>query len=316
MIQRHTGIMPKHSPPFSTSLSMQWINIFIAVLLFSACRQDTDNTGTGTTLAFGQPVPVSITGYTGHSMEPFISPDGNTLFFNNLNAAPENTNLHWATRINDSSFQYQGEITGVNSAELDGVPTMDQAGNFYFVSIRSYTTSLSTLYQCNYAGGAVANVQLVNGISLQQPGWLIFDAAVSTNGQTLYIADGRFDNTGIPLEADLSVAGKTANGFQRLTNSAALLNSINTPALEYAACISNDQLEIYFTRLALPVTPQSTPQILIASRKSVLEPFGPPEVISSITGFAEAATLAPDQKTVYYHKKENDRFVLYKVSRR
>lgn len=285
----------------------------LAVVVLAACRQQNNTIVADNSPVFIQPVSVTINGYNGNSMEPFISPDGNTLFFNNLNAPPENTNLHWATKINDSSFQYRGEMSGVNTADLEGVPSVDTAGNFYFVSTRSYATTLSSLYQGNYSNGAVTNVQLTDAVSLHQPGWLIFDAAISANGQTLFLTDGRFDNSSIPLEADLVIAAKNGGVFQRLPNSDDLLKNVNTQALEYAPCISNNQLELYFTRLALPVTPDSTPQMLIATRKSPNEPFSTPAVITSITGFAEAVALAPDQKTLYYHKKENDRFVLYRV---
>ena len=45
------------------------------------------------------------------------------------------------------------------------------------------------------------------------------------------------------------------------------------------------------------------------------DPFSQPEKLSAITGFVEAATLSPDASTLYYHKKENDRFVIYRVVR-
>ena len=43
--------------------------------------------------------------------------------------------------------------------------------------------------------------------------------------------------------------------------------------------------------------------------------FGAPKKIHAITGFAEAPTLSPDEESLYYHKKENGRFVLYRVTR-
>src|SRR5271155_6273169 len=84
---------------------------------------------------FTNPQPVTIEGYSQDAMEPFISPDGNYLFFNDSNSAPD-TNLYYATRIDDLTWQFQGEIGGVNSSALDAVPSMDVNGNFYFVSTR------------------------------------------------------------------------------------------------------------------------------------------------------------------------------------
>ena len=132
---------------------------------------------------FAQPVKVEINGYGGNIMEPFLSGDGNTLLFNNLNGPPENTNLHWATKISDTIFLYKGEITGVNTTDLEGVPTLDNAGNLYFVSNRNYANTLSTLYQCNFSNGTATNVQLINDVTQVQAGWVNFDVEVSADGQ-------------------------------------------------------------------------------------------------------------------------------------
>jgi hypothetical protein len=50
--------------------------------------------------------------------------------FNNSNEAV-NTNLQRAKWVNDSTFEYKGEIIGINTVSLEGVPTMDMNGNFY-----------------------------------------------------------------------------------------------------------------------------------------------------------------------------------------
>ncbi|WP_462221885.1 hypothetical protein [Ferruginibacter sp.] len=294
---------------------MQNLSIFL-VLFLSACNRDNNTVNPNTAIEFGQPVKVEMIGYSGNIMEPFISRNGTTLLFNNLNGAPENTNLHWATKINDTAFQYKGEIAGVNTIDLEGVPTLDNAGNLYFVSTRNYATTLSTLYQCNFFNGTATNVQLVNGVSKLQAGWLNFDVEISADGQSMYFVDALFDQTLNPITADLVIAKKTNAGFQRLPNSDAIMKNINSAALEYAACISVNELELYFTRLAVPVTAASSPEIFVSTRQNVNEPFGVPSKIQSITGFVEATTIAPDQKTLYYHKKENNKHVLYVVTKK
>ena len=294
---------------------MQRLPFFSFLLLLSACRPDIKTIGIYQT-EFTQPVKVEIIGYNGNSMEPFISRDGNTLLFNNLNSAAENTNLHWATKINDTTFQYKGEITGINTIDLEGVASLDNNGNLYFVSTRNYTNTLSTLYQCKFSNGSATNVTLVNGISRLQAGWLNFDVEVSADGQMLYYADSEFDQNLNPKTADLVIAQKNGADFKRLSNSAAILKNINTEALEYAACISTNQLELFFTRLQLPISAASSPEILYCSRQSINDVFSSPAKINSITGFTEAPTIAPDQKTLYYHKKENNKFVLYIVRKK
>ncbi len=259
---------------------------------------------------------VNVTGYADHLMEPFISRDGNTLMFNNSNDATANTNLHWATKIDEVTFQYKGEVTGVNTASLDGVPTMDENGILYFVSTRDYTATLSTIYESNFLNGVASHVALTKGVSKNQAGWVNFDVEVTANGELLYFVDGRFDQAGGPYESDIVIAQKTNTAFQRLSNSNEILEHVNSDELEYAACISANNLELYFTRVALPLSSTSTPQIYVSGRNNANEPFGLPNKIESITGFVEAATISPDGNNLYYHKKEaGGMFGLYLTKR-
>src|ERR1700704_4977085 len=94
------------------------------LIMLSSCKKGNPNQGP----EFGEPIKVTVNGYSGNLMEPFLSRDGTILLFNNLNGLPENTNLHWATKINDTTFLYKGEISGVNTTFLEGVPTLDSTG--------------------------------------------------------------------------------------------------------------------------------------------------------------------------------------------
>jgi len=49
--------------------------------------------------AFGAPQRVTIRGYDGDAMEPFITKDGQYLLCNNRNDPRTNTNLHFAARV-------------------------------------------------------------------------------------------------------------------------------------------------------------------------------------------------------------------------
>ena len=108
---------------------------------------------TGDYTAFSTPTPVAINGYTGDAMEPFLSKDGQYLFFNNRNDPAIHTDLHYALRVDNQTFTFQGPLQGANSPELDAVPSLDTLGHFYFVSTRSYTTTLSTIYSGQFAAG-------------------------------------------------------------------------------------------------------------------------------------------------------------------
>ena len=60
------------------------------------------------TINYINPVEITINGYIDHAMEPFISPDGNTLFFNSLNNAID-TKLYYATKVNATTFTFIGD---------------------------------------------------------------------------------------------------------------------------------------------------------------------------------------------------------------
>src|SRR5262245_51066407 len=224
--------------------------------------------------AFSNPERITIRGYSDHAMEPFITRDGRYLFFNNSNDPSVNTNLHYAERINDLTFEYKGEVTGVNTQSLEGVPTMDKDGAFYFVSTRSYKDTLSTIYQGRFSNGAVTGVKIAEGVSKKTLGSVNFDVEVSADGQTLYFVDGVFSGKPIPDKADIAIAVRDGAGFRRLAGSAELLKNINTDALEYAACISPDELELFFTRVG-----KNGPVIYRSTLKNVTQPFDEPERI-------------------------------------
>src|SRR5882762_4659758 len=108
---------------------------------------------------FSKPERVMIRGYDGEAMEPFVSRDGKYLFFNNSNDPKVNTDLHWAKRVDDATFQYKGKIGGVNTDALEGVASMDRTNRFYFVSTRSYNQTASTLYRGTFKEGNVTDIE-------------------------------------------------------------------------------------------------------------------------------------------------------------
>jgi hypothetical protein len=264
--------------------------------------------------AFGSPQRVNIRGYEGDAMEPFITKDGRYLLFNNRNDPRTNTNLHFAERVEDLTFTYRGELEGVNTAALEGVPSVDRLGNLFFISPRSYKETLSTLYRGRCTDGEVSDVQLVAGVSRRQPGIVTFDAEIAADGDTLFIVDGRFTGGEVPETADIAIAVRDGMRFQRLPSGSDLLKNVNTAALEYAPAVSGDLLELFFTRLDRSGGLTRT-VILRAARGSTEAPFGMPEHLSSITGFVEAPTLSSDARSLYYHKREGDRFIILRVTR-
>ena len=262
---------------------------------------------------FTNPQPVTIQGYSQDAMEPFISPDGNYLFFNNSNSAAQ-TNLYYATRIDNLTFQFQGEIVGANAPGLNAVASMDGNDIFYFVSPRSYPQTFSTIYSGMFSNGSLSNVALVPGVSKDKLGDVNFDQCISPDGGTLYFVDGVFNGGSVPQKASIAIARRVGDHFVRLKNSAKIMQKVNTGGLNYAPDISKSGLEFFFTRIPSPPT-TPPPVIYTATRASKSQPFGKPRRIEAITGFAEAPALSPDEKSLYFHLQVNGTFVIYRVTR-
>jgi len=247
---------------------------------------------------FAHAVPVAILGYEGDAMEPFISKDGRYLFFNARN------DLFFATRLDDQTFTFRGEVVGANSSALDAVASLDTLGQFYFVSARS------TLYSGHFDKGTVDSVALVPGISRPENGWVNFDAEISADGRTLWFDDGRYGIFGSLKSAAVVIAERHGDGFVRKGNSADVLRTVNAPGLNYAPCIAVNGLELFFTR-ADPV-----PTIYRVTRPDTNAAFGAPQRVAAASGFVEAPSLSADGHVLYFHRRQDNHFVIYVARRR
>lgn len=269
--------------------------------------------------AFTSPQPVAIQGFSGSAMEPFISADGQYLLFNTSNVAPSIPALQVAKRITAHSFEYQGALGGEGVNEpgvLSGTPTMDQEGNLYFISPRSYSQTLSTVYSGQFSSGVVAGVHLVTGVSGGTPGVVDFDVAVSPGGSALYVSVGQFGGGSGPTSAVLTLFDKVGTGFVADPHSAKILNAVNRVGmLNYAASVSANGLELFFTRANPANGAKGVPQIYRAVRTNPTRPFGGVQRVAAITGFAEAPALSSDGTTLYYHQLLASTFAIESVSR-
>ena len=274
----------------------------------TACRA----TDAGTYDAFHSPEDVTIRGYNGDLMEPFLTRDGLYLLFNNRNEAPENTNLHWARRVDDLTFLYLGEIQGVNTPALEGVPSMDRDGNLYFVSTRSYDQTRSTIYRARFRDGVASSIELVEGVSRKVAGWVNFDADISADGRTLYFVDGYFGRAGYPQKASIVAAIRAGNGFSRVKDK--MFENVNRNGLQYAPNVSADELELFVTRVP-KMERGAEPAIYRSVRARLDQTFAAPQRVSAIQGFAEASALSSDGRSLYYHARVEGKFRLRRVTR-
>lgn len=264
---------------------------------------------------FSDPEKVTIRGYSGHAMDPFITRDGNYLFFNTYKEGGD-TRLYYARKINDATFTFIGEIQGANgkASNFDAVPSMDSEGRFYFLSTRNYYRDYNNVYSGNFLEGRVYDLDAQPGNFYRStPGWIVTDAEVSSDGSLLYFANAKYTGGRVPDSADIGIARMNYGTFNIDRKLSGILNNVNTgDSLEYAPSVSSDGLELYFARLD---SCAGSSRLFLARRNSIVEPFGEPERIAVLDGQAESPSISQDKKTLYYHTRDDDVYAIYKVSR-
>jgi hypothetical protein len=258
----------------------------------------------------GAAQPVTIRGYVGDAMEPFVSPDGKYLFFNNSNQAPV-TSLRYATRVNATTFDYAGELNGANDPPaLSAVPTLDRDGNLYFISTRSYAQTLSTVYTGTFQDGQVSGVHLVPGVVAPRPGLVDFDVDVSADGENLYVSVGTFGAGPSPSSAHLTVYSRQGPDFVANPEADQQLAIVNeTAALVYAPAVSDDGLDLFFTA----ADPGAAPSIYEAVRGSTDESFADVQQVAGAVGFVEAPALGPHGHLLYFHRRVGNTYMIFVV---
>jgi len=264
---------------------------------------------------FGNEIPVTIIGDTvPDAMEPFISPDGNTLFFNSLNNGTT-TSLYYSTQVNDSTFTFIGPLTGANitNPHLDAVASLDSANDFFWVTTRNYPATYHNLFHGIFTGNSVNDTGRVYGtIYIYTPGWLIMDAAINFNGGLLYYANAYFNTCGAsPCISQLAIGQKVNDStYNKLPNSGSLLKNVNdTSYLVYAENVTKDGLELYYTRIKKSAL---ATEICVAVRNTPTDTFSLPTIIYADPAYIEEApTLTTNKSILYYHKKETTNYKIY-----
>jgi hypothetical protein len=281
---------------------------------------------------YGDPQRVTIIGYPDgdfqNIQEPFISRDGQYLFFNTSGIEEHKDLLYAEWDTDQDAFVFKGEIMDVNSSDkVEGNPTMDENYNFFYIDtdtapswVRSGLFKPDTMsLDSNTSLSGLPNIELSGSSATVNMG-----VEVSADGDTLYFSRAVFLNAGQPDQvisaSDILFAQKIGDVFvfDEATSSAIMLNINTSEDLEYAACISEDELEFYFTRLDAGTITDPTPdsQIMQASRTTTSEAFGIPLPVESIPNhikFVEAPTIYGN--ILYYHQFDNGVANLYKVTR-
>ncbi len=259
--------------------------------------------------------------------EPYISRDGQLLFFNS-GSKEGNKDLHYA-RLVAGRWVYQGEVGNVNSpGHVQGTASMDDKGNFYYVDVRA-----ATMLRTGRLDSATVSVQDITDFTAapkRRPerfrgrihGNMDIEAAPDGSMVIFSRATWGWDGRQVRYiqAANLLISLHQGDGFVfDLKESDRLLQNINTDDLEYAAALTEDGKELFFTRLSARdlATLNLRSRIMRATRNSRDEPFGTPRPVEAIGGenFVEGPSLTADGRTLYYHQKVGKKFGLFRVSR-
>lgn len=266
---------------------------------------------------------VNIVGYEGNAMEPYISRDEKYLFFNdNKDNNGHDKDIFYAEKINDTVFQFKGEVKGVNSEFVDGNPSMDKNNNFYFISTRDLKGGNSgTIYKGIFDNGIVKDVEKIQGsINIKKIAWINMGVEISEDGNIMYTSNAHFNIfSSAPSDGDIHLAIRDGKDFNIPVNEHDILKNINTEyAIEYAGEVSNDGLDMFYSQLILSKPPQF--KMYHAKRENKQDPFGRPKLIiipfEEKNDFVEAPTISSDKNRVYYHKLDDGKFSIFMISRK
>jgi hypothetical protein len=263
---------------------------------------------------FSNEQKVEIIGYDGDAMEPHISRDEKYLFFN----THQPKDLFYAQRIDYTTFEFKGEILGINTPAVEGTPSLVNGSRLYFVSTRDFERG--TIYSGIFLDGAVEElIRIPGSINVNKSGWLNMDVWVSPDGKHMYTSHANFKHGTPPSDSDIRYAIKEGDEFNIPDNKMEILKNINTEyALEYAPELSDNGLELFYSQLTF--TKPNLDKLYHAKRKSIDKPFGKPKLIMEAyitdkNSFFEAPTITSDGKRLYYHKMDDGKFSIFMLTR-
>ncbi len=295
----------------------------IVLLLFTiSCREKTVINPDDEAPGFTNERMVTIVGYGNDAMEPFISKDDRYLFFNNLRG-PNNKDIFYAEKINDTTFEFKGEVQGVNTPYVDGNPTMDAQNIFYFISTRDLDIGNKTIFSGSFSDGKVTGLHPIEGsINIPEPYRINMGVEISKDGNTLYTSNAKFNiGENFPHKGNIRFALKNENAFNIPGNEADIMVNINNDnAIQYAGEISSDGLELFYSQVTLSDPPVF--ELLYAKRELPGGIFNKPVAIakpfeSNSHAIVEAPSLSDDGRRLYYHKMDKERgiYSIFMLSR-
>ncbi len=299
---------------------MTKLSLFLLIFVLLGCHKKAIVTPEIDHSEFHNEHKVTLIGYQSDAMEPFISKDGNYLFFNNKTGST-NKDIFYAEARNETTFVFKGAVLGVNTRFVDATPSLDDSNHFYFMSTRSLDSTNQTLFCGDFLDGTVTNVHRLKGtVNNSDPYWIHMGAAISWNGNWLFVSNAKFTHKGqFDFQGNIRLATKIGERFDWTANEGTLLAAINTRnATQYAPELSSDGLELFYSEVERGSPPVF--RLFYSKRENSHAAFGKPIAITDPfkhdpSAIVEAPTLSGDGRRLYYHKKEDKRFSIFMLSR-
>lgn len=178
-------------------------------------------------------------------IDPFLSVDGQTLFFNSdqqLPGKPDNRRFHiWKTQRIENGWSEPVAIPELNSDSADFYAGANKHGDIYFASARPNKTGGTSIWMAGWNNGKYNEPILLDTI-INSTG-TESNPFISPDGD--YLVFLRSDKSGYG-DSDLYISFLKNGKWTRPLNMGA---AINTRFGEFAPFVSKNNRRLYFTRL-------------------------------------------------------------------
>jgi hypothetical protein len=189
--------------------------------------------------------PIEFSSPDWSDLDPFLTPDGQRLFFVSTRPAPGKDAAKpdmdiWYSELQNGAWEKPQWIAEVNSTAKEGSPSLDIHNNLYFFSDRGAEANVNSIYVSHWQNGHFTQPQKLSaeintGPSDTSP-WITRD------GKTLLFYSTRPGGYG---KADLYVSFWKHGSWSKAQN---LGSVVNTDDFEYNPSVSRDGRTLYFGR--------------------------------------------------------------------
>ncbi len=190
--------------------------------------------------SFDNPVPIDALNGPTNDSDPFLTPDGLTMYFqSDRNADPGD--IFFATRPSvGSTFGAPQAITAVNTTDDDTQPIVDGSGALWFASSRATGTGNLDIYRAAPQTGSFGTPAEEVELDSPDDDW---SPTITADALTIYFASKRTGGLG---NDDIWIAKRTSSSlpFTAPQNVAEL----NSPEFELPHWLSADGCRIYLSK--------------------------------------------------------------------